>query len=109
VELQPWTKEPLQPFAGSAAEDLRQDGKCLVPNKNEESDGNGKFGRPGDRGSIPGEGKGIFPLASVSRPALGPIQPHVQWVPGVLSTGVKARTGRDADHSPPSTAEVENE
>jgi hypothetical protein len=27
---------------------------------------------------------------------------------GVLSPGVKARPGRDADHSPPSSAEVEN-
>jgi hypothetical protein len=33
----------------------------------------------------------------------------VSWVPGVLSPGVKARPGRDADHSPPSSAEVENE
>jgi hypothetical protein len=51
-------------------------------------------------------GQRIFPLASVSRPALGPTQPPVQWVPGVLSPGVKARPGRDADHSPPSSAEV---
>jgi hypothetical protein len=50
-----------------------------------------------------------FPLASVSRPALGPTQPPVKWVPGVLTPGVKARPGRDADHSPPSSAEVENE
>jgi hypothetical protein len=28
---------------------------------------------------------------------------------GVLSPGVKARPRRDADHSPPSSAEVENE
>jgi hypothetical protein len=28
---------------------------------------------------------------------------------GFLSPGVKARPGRDADHSPPSSAEVENE
>jgi hypothetical protein len=33
----------------------------------------------------------------------------VQWVPGVLSLGLKARPGHDADHSPPSSAEVENE
>ena len=33
-----------------------------------------------------------------SRPALGPIQPPVQWVPG-LSPGVK-RPGRGADHPP---------
>jgi hypothetical protein len=54
-------------------------------------------------------GQRIFPLSSVSRPALGPTQPPVQCVPGVLSPGVKARPGRDADHSPPSSAEVENE
>jgi hypothetical protein len=53
--------------------------------------------------------KDFFPLASVSRPALGPTQPPVQSGPGVLSPGVKARPGRDADHSPPSSTEVENE
>jgi hypothetical protein len=53
-------------------------------------------------------GQRIFPVASVSRPALGHTQPPVKWVPGVLSTGVKARPGRDADHSPPSSAEVVN-
>jgi hypothetical protein len=68
-----------------------------------------RAGRPGDRGSIPGGGQRIFPLTSVFMPALGPTQPPVQWVPGVLSPGVKARPGRDADHSPPSSAEVENE
>jgi hypothetical protein len=36
-------------------------------------------------------------------------QPPVQWVPGVLSPGVKSRPGGDADHSPPSSADVENE
>jgi hypothetical protein len=38
----------------------------------------------------------------------GPTQPSVQWVTGVPSLG-KARPGRDADHSPPSSAEVVNE
>jgi hypothetical protein len=37
-------------------------------------------GRPVDLGLIPGRGERIFPLASVSRPALGPTQPPVQWV-----------------------------
>jgi hypothetical protein len=36
---------------------------------------------------------------------LGPTQPPTQWVPGALSLGVK-RPGREADHSPPASAEV---
>jgi hypothetical protein len=36
-----------------------------------------------------------------SRPALGPTQPPVKWVPG-LSPGVK-RPGRGADHRPPTS------
>jgi hypothetical protein len=39
------------------------------------------------------------------RTALGPTQPHIQWVPGALSLGVK-RPWREADHSPPPSAEV---
>jgi hypothetical protein len=46
-----------------------------------------------DRGSIPGGDERIFLLASVSRPALGSTQPPVQWVPGVLSAGVKRGRG----------------
>jgi len=38
----------------------------------------------------------------LSRPALGPIQPPVQWVPG-LSRGTE-RPGRDTDPSLPSSA-----
>jgi hypothetical protein len=43
----------------------------------------------------------------VSRPALVPTHPPIQWVPGALSLGVK-RPKREADHSPPSSAEVKN-
>jgi hypothetical protein len=43
-------------------------------------------------------------LSSVSRPALGPTQPPIQWVPGPLSLGVKW-PGREADNSPSSFAE----
>jgi hypothetical protein len=46
-----------------------------------------------DWGSIPDRGRGFFLLASASRPALGPSQPPVQWVPGVLSPGVKRGRG----------------
>jgi len=42
-----------------------------------------------------------------SRPALGPTQPHVKWVPG-LSRG-KVWPGRAADHSPPSSAAIMEE
>jgi hypothetical protein len=42
-----------------------------------------------DRDSISGRDRGFFPIASVSRPALTTTQPPVQWVPGVLSLGVK--------------------
>jgi len=49
-------------------------------------------------------GLGIF-LITVSRTALRPIQPPTQWVPGALSLGVK-RPGREAEHSPPSSAKV---
>jgi hypothetical protein len=48
-----------------------------------------------------------FLLSTVSRPTLGPTQPLIQWLLGALSQGIK-RPGREADHSPPSTAEVKN-
>jgi hypothetical protein len=50
---------------------------------------------------------GIFLFTTVSRPALGPTQPPIQWVSGDLSLGIK-RPGREADYSLPSRAEVKN-
>jgi hypothetical protein len=47
----------------------------------------------------------IFLFYRSSRPALGPTPPSIQWAPGVLSQGVK-RSRREADHSPPTSAEV---
>jgi hypothetical protein len=48
-------------------------------------------------------GSKIF-FSTSSRPTLGSTQPPTQWVPGALSPGVK-RPGREADHSPPDSAE----
>jgi hypothetical protein len=47
----------------------------------------------------------IFPLTSVSRSALGSTQFNVQWVPGVLSLGVKSGRGVTLTTHPPSIAE----
>ena len=50
---------------------------------------------------------GGYEIFRPSRPALGPTQPPVKWVPG-LSWG-KVRPGRAADHSPSSSAAVMEE
>jgi hypothetical protein len=60
-----------------------------------------------DRGSESRQRLGIFLFTTTSRPALGPTQSPIQWVPGVLSLRVK-RPGREADQSPTSSAEVKN-
>jgi hypothetical protein len=53
-------------------------------------------------------GAGNFLLHTiVSRLALGPTQPHIKYIPGALFLVVK-RLGREAEHSPPSSAEVNN-
>jgi len=44
----------------------------------------------------------IFLFTTAPRPALGPTQPPLQRIPGVK------RPGREADRSPPSSAEVKN-
>jgi hypothetical protein len=53
------------------------------------------------------QGLGIFLFTTASGTALGHTKPPIQWVPGALSLGVK-RPGREADHSPPSSAKVKN-
>jgi hypothetical protein len=58
-----------------------------------------RAGRPGFDSR---QGK-IFLFPTASRPALRP----TQWVSGEISPGAK-RLGREADHSPPSSAEVKN-
>jgi hypothetical protein len=50
---------------------------------------------------------GFFLFATASRPALGPTQLPIQWVPGTL-TSVVERSEHEADQSPPSSATVKN-
>jgi hypothetical protein len=60
-----------------------------------------------DRGSrirFPAEA-GNFSLHHRDQNGSGSTQPPIQWVSGALSLGVE-RPGREADHSPPSSAEV---
>jgi hypothetical protein len=77
----------------------RKSGECLywgtllLPNRSRCNSGSivSYFGLD-DReiGVRSSQGQSIFPLTSVSRPALGPTQPPVQWEPGVLSPGQSA-------------------
>ena len=55
----------------------------------------------------PGSNPGGDEIFCQSRPALGPTQPPVRWVPGL--SGGKVRPGRAADHSPPASAAVMEE
>jgi hypothetical protein len=55
-----------------------------------------------DRGFDSRQRLGIFLFVTLSRSALEPTQPPIQWVPGDLSLGVK-RPGLEAKHSPPSS------
>jgi hypothetical protein len=53
------------------------------------------------------QGVGIFHFTTVSRPALGPTQPPIRWVPGALFLGVKWPK-HEAHRSLPYSAEVNN-
>jgi hypothetical protein len=46
-----------------------------------------------------------FLLSMSPRPALGATQPPIEWVAGAVSLGAR-RPGREADHSPPTSAKV---
>jgi hypothetical protein len=56
-------------------------------------------GRPRGLSWSPGRVK-YFSFSTSSRPVLGPTQPPIQWIPGVK------RQEREAEHSPPASAEV---
>jgi len=48
------------------------------------------------------------PLFGVApRPALGPTQPPIRWIPGALYPRIK-QPEREADRPPPSSAEIKN-
>jgi hypothetical protein len=49
----------------------------------------------------------IFPYSTAPRPVLGSIQPPIKWVPRVLTPEIK-RVEYEADHSPPSNAEIKS-
>jgi hypothetical protein len=51
--------------------------------------------------------QGFFLFTTASRPALGPTHPPTLWVPRVLSPRAKW-PGREANHSPPTRAEIKN-
>jgi hypothetical protein len=67
-----------------------------------------RTGRSRDRGSIPGRGK-YFSCSSCVQTSSGAHPASCTMRAGGPFPGCKSRPGRDADHSPPSNAEVMNE
>jgi hypothetical protein len=62
-----------------------------------------RVGRPGFHSR---QGQDLYP-STESRQALGPTQHPIKWESGAVSSGVK-QPGREADHSPPSRAEIKD-
>jgi hypothetical protein len=54
------------------------------------------------------QGQEIILYPTAFRLILGPMQPHKQWVPGILSLGLKWLRC-EADCSPPSSAKTKND
>jgi hypothetical protein len=87
--------------------DFRKENKC----SGDESHQFASVVAPGyvldDRGFESRQGLENFLFTTAPKPALGLTQPPVQWVTVSLSLEVK-RLGREADHSPPTSAEMKN-
>jgi hypothetical protein len=62
-----------------------------------------------DRGSIPGRGRGFFSSSPSVQTGFGAHPASCPMGTGGPFPGGKARPGRDADHSPPSSVEVKYE
>jgi hypothetical protein len=67
-----------------------------------------RTGRPGDRGSIPGRSK-VFSFNLCVQTGSGDHTASCTMGTGDPFPEAKARPGRDADHTPPSSADVLNE
>jgi hypothetical protein len=90
------TQPPIQRVPGTLSPGVKRPVR--------EADHSPPVRRPRGLSSSPDKVKEIL-FSTSSRPALGFTKPLIQWVPGTLSPGVK-RAGREADHSPPASAEV---
>jgi hypothetical protein len=67
-----------------------------------------RAGRSGDQGSIPDRGR-VFVFSPCVQTGSGAHPTSYPMGTGGSFPGGKARPGRDADHSPPSSAEVKYE
>jgi hypothetical protein len=97
------TQPPIQRVPGSLSLEVNQQQRESDHSPPSSSEVNNAW-KIGFLGFDSRRGLGIFLFTSASRTALRSTQPPIQWVPVGLSLGVN-RPGREADHSPPSSAE----